>query len=451
MPSEDTIVALGSPAGQSAIGLIRLSGPDCKALIYNIFLNSSPRPRHATLGEYRDAKGRLLDQVVYIYYAREASYTGEEMIEISAHGNPLIIQKIIEDCLSRGCRMAEAGEFTRTAFLNGRMDLSQAEAVAELISASSDRALEAAQRQLRGAVGEKVNSLTDKLLQIIAQLEAYIDFPEEDLPPEEAEEPVRDLKELREEMEQLIGASHYRSLLQDGVKTVILGAPNAGKSSLMNALSGEERVIVSEEPGTTRDFVEQRIMLGPWLLRLIDTAGLHPPQSSVEERGIKKTREQAATADLRLLVLDAGLPPPSFSEEITSRLSKERSLLVVNKIDLHQEADFASFLPDLPRCRCSALTGEGLNALKEQILQTLEHDVFIPGEDRLLVSARHAHALESARAFTDKALEKLQAREYSELAASDLRGALDALGQITGKIDNEQVLDKLFSAFCIGK
>ncbi len=451
MPFGESIVALSTPAGESAIAVVRVSGHLCHRLVTKVFRNSSPCPRKAVLAEYIDLGGKSVDQVVYIFFAENASYTGEEMLEINCHGNPYIIQNIMEDLLARGCRMAEPGEFTKIAFLNGRMDLSQAEAVLDLIHARSEKALEVARKQLEGSVGKKVNQLIDKLLGIIAALEAYIDFPEEDLPPEDASGPLQDVVLLMIEMERLISTSHYSTILHEGVKTVIAGAPNAGKSSLLNAMTGEDRVIVSREPGTTRDFVEEPIMLGSYIIRLIDTAGFQEPGSEIERMGIDKAMEQLDRADFVLVTLDGALPCPIHLRNLQDKLKPGRALIVENKIDLPNRLDHRQSFPEIPHCEVSAVNGDGIDELKKVLLKTLEANLDVPGEDRIVVSARHAGALKNARNGLCDALKKLRNVEAIELVASDLRSSLHFLGEITGKIDNERMLDKLFNQFCIGK
>ncbi len=451
MPFGESIVALSTPAGESAIAVVRVSGSLCHQLVTKIFGNTSPSPRKTVLAEYIDLHGKSVDQVVYIFYAESASYTGEEMLEINCHGNPFIIQNMIEDLLDRGCRIAEPGEFTKTAFLNGRMDLSQAEAVLDLIQARSEKALEVARKQLDGSIGSKVNQLIDKLLEIIAALEAYIDFPEEDLPPEDESGPLKEMGSLRVEMERLISTSHYSAILREGVKTVIVGPTNAGKSSLLNALTGEDRVIVSQEPGTTRDFVEEPIMLGSYIIRLIDTAGFQESASDIERKGIDKTLEQLERADFVLVTLDGTLPCPPRLLELQDKLEPGRALIIENKIDLPNRLNHRQSLPQYPHCGVSALTGEGIDELKKVLLETLETNLDVPGEDRIVVSARHAGAFKNAQNRLDEALRKLPNGEAIELVVSDLRASLHFLGEITGKIDNERMLDKLFSKFCIGK
>jgi tRNA modification GTPase len=281
----DTIAALATPVGTAAIAVVRASGPDTARLAREIF-GATPPPRVATHSDYRDRAGVVVDDVLVTFFAGPRSYTGEDSLEVSCHGNPFIAQKILEDLFARGCRPAEPGEFTQRAFLHGQMDLSQAEAVMDLIHARSEKALAAANQQLRGSLGRQMNALIDRLLQVLARVEAYIDFPDEDLPPEDRVLVARELTQLTRETDRLLATSHYGQMLRDGIKTVIVGAPNVGKSSLLNRLVGSERALVSPEPGTTRDFIEERILVGPHCLRVIDTAGLNPSPAPLEKLGM---------------------------------------------------------------------------------------------------------------------------------------------------------------------
>ncbi len=447
--SSDTIAALATPVGTSAIAVVRASGPQVTELTRVIF-GGVPAPRIAQHADYRDAGGRLVDDVLFTFFAAPSSYTGEDTLEISSHGNPFIVQKVLEDLLARGCRPAEAGEFSKRAFLNGQMDLSQAEAVMDLIHARSERALAAANGQLRGALGRRTDELISLLISILAQIEAYIDFPEEDLPPENKQALLGQLEALAASTGRLLATNHFGTLLRDGIKTVILGEPNAGKSSLLNRLVGRERALVGPEPGTTRDYLEERIAVGPHSLRLIDTAGLNPSAISLEKRGIDKTLEQAGEANLFLWVIDATRPTPALPLEIAQRLSPANAVAVFNKLDLPPAE--RGPLPQLfPVVHVSALEGAGFEALEATIIKLADSYQTEVGDEWVAINARHTHALERVRECLDSAKRKLVGNEAAELLASDLRGALEAFGEIAGKVDNERMLDQLFSSFCIGK
>jgi tRNA modification GTPase len=449
--SLDTIAALATPVGTSAIAVVRASGPDCAELGRAIF-GGAPPPRVAHHADYRDRSGAVVDDVLVTLFVGPKSYTGEDTLEISSHGNPFIAQKILEDLLARGCRAAEAGEFTKRAFLSGRIDLSQAEAVMDLIHARSERALAAANQQLRGSLGRHLAVLTDELLGVLARVEAYIDFPDEDLPAEDRGIVARGVERVVGGTERLLATQHYGELLRDGLKTVIVGEPNAGKSSLLNRLVGSERALVSPEPGTTRDFIEERVILGSHCLRLIDTAGLNPSPAPLEKLGMEKTLERAAEADLFLLVLDATRPHPELPKELAERLSAENALVVLNKIDLGDVGLGANqSIVGKQIVRISAHTGEGLEGLIEAVVRRAEAFRRDQGDEVIAINARHAAALGQARDCLKAAGANLAAFGPVELLASDLRGALNALGEIGGKIDNERMLDHLFATFCIGK
>ncbi len=325
----------------------------------------------------------------------------------------------------------------------------------DLISARSERALAAAHRQLRGSLGRHLAPLVSDLMASVATVEAYIDFPEEDLPGENREALRNTIASVRTGARQLLATRHYGDLLRDGIRTVIVGEPNAGKSSLLNRLLGKDRAIVSPEPGTTRDFIEERAIVGPHCLRLIDTAGLNPLPGAVERLGIEKARGCIDEADIIILVLDATRPTPPADPAVAGRLTAERTIVALNKIDLLPGSGGtggdAKAPQGLAMVRVSALSGAGIDALKAELVRRA--DGFQPGsgEDAVAINARHAHALATADECLGQALEKLAVNAPPELLASDLRSALNGLGEISGKIDNEQVLDRLFSAFCIGK
>ncbi|MBL9216286.1 MAG: tRNA uridine-5-carboxymethylaminomethyl(34) synthesis GTPase MnmE [Opitutaceae bacterium] len=445
----DTIAALATPAGTSAIAVLRISGPETGPLTEALF-GAPLAPRTLHRRDYRELGDTLVDDVLAVYFPAPKSFTGEDILEISCHGNPFIAQRILADLLARGCRQAEAGEFTKRAFLNGRMDLSQAEAVMDLIHARSERALTAANQQLRGALGRRMNELIALLVKVLAQIEAYIDFPDEDLPPEDRQEVLTQLEQLKTQTDRLLATNRYGNLLREGIRTVIVGEPNAGKSSLLNQLVGHERALVSNEPGTTRDYLEEKIVVGPHWLRLIDTAGLNPAAVDLERRGIEKTLEVAANADLYLWVLDSTQPVAALPPDLARSMTPQNTIAVLNKIDLPPARGEYPEMP-FPTVRVSALLGAGLEALQAAIGKLADSHRADVGDDGIAVNVRHAQALREAGEALDRARQKLRDGVYSELVASELRLALDAYGRISGRIDNERMLDELFATFCIGK
>jgi tRNA modification GTPase len=452
MPSHtDTIVALSTPAGTAALAVVRVSGPDTLRLAGELSGGGTPPPRLARHVDYHSRTGELLDDVVLTCFRGPHSYTGEDSLEVSSHGNPYIVQRIIEDLLARGCRAAGPGEFTQRAFLNGRMDLSQAEAVMDVIHARSERALQAAHQQLRGALGRRMNELVECLLGVLARVEAYIDFPDEDLPPEDRTWVDQELERLARETGRLLATSHFGELLRDGIKTVIVGEPNVGKSSLLNRLIGRDRALVSPEPGTTRDFIEERIIVGPHCLRLIDTAGLNSSPAPLEKLGMEKTIERMAEADLVLVVLDANRPnevPPALQPIAR----EERALIIFNKSDLRDYLVVPEGALGAGKAvAVSALTGSGIENLTAAIVSRAEQFQRDAGSELIAISARHSHALTEAQTALAHARGKLNTPSAVELLASDLRAVLAAYGEITGKVDNERMLDHLFATFCIGK
>lgn len=451
----ETIAALATPVGTAAIAVVRASGPETARIARDI-LGKTPPPRMARHTDYRGLAGDLLDDVLVVFFRGPHSYTGEDCLEISCHGNPFIAQKILEDLFARGCRPAQPGEFTQRAFLHGKMDLSQAEAVMDLISARSERALTAANQQLRGALGRRIRELVDQLVNVIARVEAYIDFPEEDLPTEDREGMKTILRELLRETEQLRATSHYGELLHDGIKVVIVGAPNAGKSCVFNRLVGQDRALVSAEPGTTRDFLEERITVGPHLVRLIDTAGLNEHPSPLEKLGMEKTMELVAATDLLLLVLDATDTMPNFPSALLSRLSRKNTLILLNKCDMPTDGTITQISSKRAEhepisLNVSARYGTNFEALLSNI-ELLACNLQPESDNRAFaINGRHHDALVRVQQYLSTALDKLADGTSAELLASDLRSALACLGEIIGTIENDRILDALFGHFCIGK
>lgn len=448
--STDTIAALATPVGTAALAVLRVSGPDTYRLANEIF-GRTLSPRTVCHADYRDRAGSLIDDIVATFFQSPRSYTGEDALEISCHGNPFIAQKILEDLVGRGCRAAGPGEFTQRAFLNGRMDLSQAEAVMDVIQARSERALAAANQQLRGSLGVRMNDLIERLLGVLSRIEAYIDFPDEDLPAENRGPIVDELGRLLAATNQLLATSHYGEILRDGIKTVIVGEPNVGKSSLLNRLVGSDRALVSPEPGTTRDFIEERLMVGSHCLRLIDTAGLNDSPAPLERLGINKTHERLRDADLLLIVLDATHADRFIPEPVRAVLENKRHVIILNKSDLCNNQGTSPLLNGEQPIAVSALTGQGIEHLTNAVSARADSFRCDIGSDAIAVNARHSAALAEAKESLRLALDKLIQNSPTELIASDLRTTLAAFGEITGRIDNDRMLDRLFATFCIGK
>ncbi|KXU36886.1 tRNA modification GTPase [Cephaloticoccus capnophilus] len=454
----DTIVALATPVGTSAIALLRVSGPLAEPIARQLLETVPPTSRTATRADYRDCSGALLDDVLLTLFRAPASYTGEDVLELSCHGNPFIAQKILEDLVARGCRHAAPGEFTQRAFLSGNMDLAQAEAVMDLIHARGERALAAANQQLRGALGRHMQALIDGLLAALARVEAYIDFPEEDLPPEDQDWLSEQIAKLQVSVSKLIQTNHYGNILRAGLRVALLGEPNVGKSSLLNALLGRDRALVSPTPGTTRDYLEEPLLLGGYAFRLIDTAGLNENPEAIEQQGIEKTLSLVDEADLLLLVIDASQPqPPTLPDSVVSALTPDRALLVANKTDLVATRSTTPLQspsvlsPQLPRIATSALTETGLDALRAALVSHAESFHVEHGAELIAINARHADSLSRAKDGLVRALTQLRSQAPIELIASELRDTLDAFGEIAGRVDNERMLDQLFASFCIGK
>jgi tRNA modification GTPase len=450
--ANDSIVAAATPIGEAAIAVVRVSGALCLELCKNALRVPYPTPRRSTLAKYLDINECLIDDVIFVFYEANKSYTGEPSLEISSHGNPLISKKIIEDLVVRGCRLAEPGEYTKRAFLSGRIDLTQAESVATLIKASSDRALEVARIQLRGDLGKKIRGLQSKLLDLQASLEAYIDFPEEDLPSEDMKGPPSTLANLILEVDHLSQSAGCAQLLETGIRCLIVGSPNAGKSSLYNLLCGEDRAIVSEESGTTRDYLSSRIDVGPFMVEMMDTAGLCEGGSTVERLGIERTLQLSEEADCFLFVLDSTLPSPkSVSKYLAKNINRANCLVLENKIDLDNSKNFHDFLPDFQHLRLSIETGEGLNDCRTAIEQMMGKLIPPPSEEFMIVNARHASNLAISGDFLREAHRLLLEDMSIELSLLEITSGINALGEIVGKTNNEDMLDRLFNSFCIGK
>ncbi len=444
-----TIAALATPPGVGALAIIRVSGPQALEVVQACTQRPHPlEPRRATLVRVRSASGLVLDEAVATWFAAPASFTGEDVVELCCHGGLLVVRRVLERLLACGARPAEPGEFSRRAFENGKLDLTQAEAVMDVISAGSDLALRAAHNQLHGVLSRRVEEAADRLLSITAHVEAYIDFPEEDIAPDTCSSLLAGLDAVATSLRALLATADEGRLLREGVRTAIIGAPNVGKSSLLNCLLGYERAIVSPTAGTTRDTVEASLSLGSLRLHLIDTAGLHESADAIERAGMERSRRAGAEADLVLMVADASLPPvlPPLPAAAPGSTPTPH-LLLLNKCDLPVHPGWAAHPAAL---RLSCRTGEGLPALSSAIEHLFLH---VPEEldSFTAINTRHRYALRQALDALAQAQASLQAGDSPELTDVPLRDALDALGSITGRIDTEDILTRVFSTFCLGK
>lgn len=446
----DTIAAVATPPGTGALAVLRVSGPGALAVVSRCTSGRPLEPRRATLCRVTDAAGETLDHAVATYFAGPASFTGENTVEISCHGGMLVTQRLLARLIECGARPAEPGEFSQRAFLNGKLDLTQAEAVMDVISAASDLALRAAQSQLEGAIGRRVGKAADALVRLAAHVEAHIDFPDEDIAPDTVAQLQAGLAEVRSQLAELLDTADRGRLLREGIRTAIVGRPNVGKSSLLNTLLGYERAIVSPVAGTTRDTIEENVHLGGLCLRLIDTAGLHESADAVERAGMERSRQAEAEADLVLEVADASLPPNLLEAPVSG--SGALRLLILNKADLGVHPTWSNSERYDEAILFSCATGEGRRKLEQTLAERFvqEHALVAPG-NLAAVNARHRHALSLALDALDAACDSLARNDSPELTALDLRDALDALGSITGHIDTEDILTAVFSQFCLGK
>jgi tRNA modification GTPase len=442
-----TIAAVSTPPGEGAIALVRLSGPRAIAVADQIFRGKQkPSEAASHLQQFGEivAEERVIDQVMLSVHRAPASYTGEDVVEISCHGGVLVTARVWESCLQGGARAARTGEFTERAFLHGKLDLTQAEAVIDLIRAQTDLALRSAAEQLEGRLGEKVSQLREELISLIANLEAYIDFPDEDIEPDVGAAFLARLDQIRAQIDALLATADQGRIFREGVRVVIYGATNAGKSSLLNRLLGFPRAIVSEIPGTTRDTIEEMVNLRGIALRLTDTAGLRAGGTdAVENEGIARTERSLANADLLLQVVDASVAQPAHFD---ARAADRAALLLLNKSDLPAHDDWKK----CDALRISCIAGNGLAGLEEAILSKVSEQRWdVPSA--VAINARHRDCLRRALAACDQARSAFVQNLALEFVAVDLRGALQAVGEVIGHADMEQILDTLFATFCIGK
>ena len=439
MPSDeltrDTIAAVATPPGRGGIGVVRVSGPLVPSIARQL-LGELPAARMATHARFRDARGEVVDEGIALYFPAPHSYTGEAVLELQGHGGPVVMQALLAACLDAGARLAEPGEFTRRAFLEGKLDLAQAEAVADLIDAASREAARSALRSLSGEFSAAVRALQAGLVELRALTEAMLDFPEEEVDTLHREDAARRLRAVREALDEVLGKSRQGSLLRSGVHVVLAGRPNVGKSSLLNRLAGEERAIVTPVAGTTRDALREPVQIEGVPLVLVDTAGLRASADVIERMGIERTRQELERADVVIAVHEAGRAP----DPLENVPAGAPVLEIYNKMDLAP-----GFTPPAQAIGVSAKTGLGLEVLKKAILR--KAGWWSTGEPVFLARERHLRALQQAR----KHLEAAGNEPRWELFAEELRLAHRSLGELTGEFSADDLLGEIFSRFCVGK
>ena len=454
MSELETIAAIATPPGRGGVGIVRVSGAEVWQIADGIF-QSLEKPSAAKGGTFLHGKvlaadGSEIDEALCLIFRAPKSYTGEDTVEIQGHGGPVVLKKILRRCLDAGARMAEPGEFTKRAFLNGKLDLVQAEAVADLIHAQSDRAAKAALEQLEGGLSKKFNALYDGLMATAADIETTLDFVEDELPEDVFPNLGKKLDESFRQLMDLLATWDEGRLLREGARVVIMGRPNAGKSTLFNALLGHDRAIVTELPGTTRDILEETFVLDGVPLRILDTAGLRETECLIEQEGIRRARAHSATADIAIYLIDSSLSFSKEDEDHLAKLDPNRTVVVLNKAD-KKITNNQYPITNIQRVETSLITGAGIAEVKAAVAAKLGGISQAPAH--AVISERHRDLLETARIELEQAHERIT--EGGELgaapAAEHLRAALEALGQVTGRVYHNELLDNIFSRFCIGK
>jgi tRNA modification GTPase len=472
MHLDDTIVAIATPAGRGGIGVVRVSGPDARAIarpMLRLAHEHDLQAGHAHFGELIEpASGERIDEVVVTFFAKPHSYTTEDVVEISCHGSPVVLRHVVEMAIACGARLAEPGEFTMRAFLNGRIDLTQAEAVRDLIESQTLYQAQVAARQLDGALSKRLQPIKQKLVELIVTMEAGVDFAEDDVSVIADEQIVARIAAIHALLEELLASFAFGKVVHEGLTLAIVGQPNVGKSSLFNRLVKSERAIVTAMPGTTRDLVSETVAIGGIPVRLVDTAGIRVAKDEAERIGVRKSMEALADADVVLIVLDAanpaafdGTPDSDPDAELVAKSEGRVRLVVLNKVDLVPGARSDVDTPTSPQLptllrpdgcvATSALTGEGIDDLRKKILQLVGGDTGAQCESGFLTNVRHKQLVADAIYALEKAAAAVPQKIPHEMLLLDLYSALRALDEITGATTADDILNLIFSSFCIGK
>ncbi len=448
MYKKDTIAAVATPPGRGGVGVVRISGPEVPAIARAI-LGQLPKPRYATFARFRDGDGEAMDEGIALYFPAPNSFTGEEVLELQGHGGPVVMDLLLQRVVQLGARVAHGGEFSQRAFLNDKLDLAQAEAIADLIESSTAAAARLAVRSLDGVFSERIHQLVDGLIQLRMYVEAAMDFPEEEIDFLSDGKVRDDLRAIREQLEQVRKSAATGRLMRDGMNLVIAGRPNAGKSSLMNALAGWEAAIVTEIPGTTRDLLRERIQIDGMPLHLIDTAGMRETGDRVEQEGVRRAKEEIAKADRILWVFDDQSDPDHLQFDRSGLPQGVPVTFVRNKIDVSGKSPGIEKSESATELALSAVTGDGMELLRQHLKESMGYQGEQEGE--FIARRRHLDALERAGDFLESGAAALSESGSGELLAEDLRQAQNALAEITGEFTADDLLGEIFSSFCIGK
>jgi tRNA modification GTPase len=452
---DDTIAAISTPIGEGGIAIIRVSGPNALAVGDRIFHSRdggvSKFPSHTLHFGTIGRNGEMIDQVMLAVLRAPRTYTKEDTVEINCHGGVLTARKILALCLHSGARLAEPGEFTKRAFLNGRLDLTQAEAVIDLIRAKSDRAHTAAVHELEGHLSKRIDEAREKLITILAHIEAHIDFPEEDIAPETRETLLRDTEIVLAFVRSLLDTARDGRILREGISVAIVGRPNVGKSSLMNALVGSDRSIVTSVPGTTRDTIEETASISGIPFRLTDTAGIRKTRGAVEQIGVERSRKALHISEIVLLVLDSSKPLSAADRDLAEQSQGRNTLFVLNKIDLPDRLRLPSDLATIGCVKVSATVGTGLDTLRGKLVSLAYSGKVGTTEVDVAINERQNALLKSVEKYLTESIDVFNSNQPLEIIAQQLRRSLNTIGEITGKTATEDILSKIFSTFCIGK
>jgi tRNA modification GTPase len=457
---EDTIAAIATPPGVGGIGIIRVSGPKSKDIARLLFRSSKRddgfKSHHLYHGDIVSPEtGLVIDEVLISLMMNPHSYTGEDVLEINCHGGSVILQSVLSEVIIAGARLAEPGEFTRRAFLNNRIDLTQAESIVEMIMAKTDRGLELAVSHLKGNLAEKIETMRASIIDILAIIETSIDFSDEDIEISNYSDISRKIETVLDELHTLVSTYREGKIYRDGINAVIAGRPNVGKSSLLNRLLGEKRAIITPLPGTTRDFIEEIVNIRGVPVKLTDTAGIREPENIIEKEGVRLVWEKLSQADVAIIVLDGNALLTKEDTDIIERCRTMKRLLVINKADLSHmldERELSTLIPDtIPRIWISAKYGDGIPELKDAIYSIVLDNPHNRQSAYIISNVRHKTAIEKTAVSLLKARDAVEGGLSPEFYAFDVREALDSLGEIGGKTVTEEILDRIFSTFCIGK